>query len=213
MRRLPGIVLTILCLAGTSPAFAQLCIGSGPIDRSTPAHGGFGIAVAEGSVGFAGGVVAGVDAAFANLSIGRTMYTDGDFSTFNIAVGAGAQAKIAADGKTMICPTVQFAHQSASNVDFGADLSANQIAFGLSIGVVVAETPSMKLVPTIGFGVVRNSVEVGIFDDSATSGVVNFGVGIVGQAATVTPMLSVGFNGNDVAPAFVLTFAFHFTRR
>jgi hypothetical protein len=220
-----GVTITVL-LACVSQASAQMCSGGAPISNRSPFQAGGSVVFAENATGFSGIAQGGNSLLFGGVQFGRVGFdadgvTDDVWSTV-IGARAGAQFTYEMDLPLHVCPVFTFSHQWASDVGdvSGLNISTTSFAFGGEAGLLVAESGSLQMVPTVGlfFGRVSGRIEFEgeEVDEAETGGLFNFGFGLVfNQRFSVTPLVSLpfGFGNDDLDPSFSITALFSFGRR
>lgn len=221
-----GVALAVLLACG-SQAAAQMCSGAAPISNSRPFQAGGSVLFAENATGFSGIAQGGNSLVFGGVQFGRINIDADDLGGDDIwsnvfGARAGAQFTYEMNMPLHICPVFTFSHQWASDVGDVDDLdvSTTSFAFGGEAGLLVAESGSMQLVPTVGlfFGRVsaRSEFEgTELFDEAETGGLFNVGLGLIfNQRFSVTPLVSFpfGFGEDDPDPSFSITALFSFGR-
>src|SRR5688572_19991302 len=208
---------SILIVCGlAAPASAQLCAGSVAITSSRPFQAGVGVSFTESSTGITGSFAGGNDVAFGRVSVGRLSNDDLDIGSTAFGVTVGGQVATDAARRGSVCPFFSLAREFANDIeDSGLDVSANTLLGGVSFGYTLAESGTIRLVPTVGVGIGRVKVRAefeGISEsDSETIGVFEAGLGIVMNTRfSITPRVSVPFliEDGDVAFSIIATVGF-----
>jgi hypothetical protein len=215
-----GLAFMAMLTCG-SQAWAQVCSGAVPISSASPFSAGGSVMFADNTTGLSGIVQGGNNNVFGGLQIGRvTVDVPGDDQSSTLLGGrAGAQFTYEMDRPIHVCPVFTLSRAWASDVD-DFDVSTTTFAFGADVGVLVAESGNMQVIPTAGLYFGRAGLKVDfdgeeIVDESETGGLFNVGVGLLfNQRFSVTPLISVPFGfGDETDPTFSITALYSFGRR
>lgn len=222
MRRLMTILLmtTMVMALGAVHANAQTCRGSVPIGTGGfKGNGGVAMAFDKSIASYAGTIGGGNDTTYGAASIGVNHYDDLGATSFGAGGLFGGQVAADPARKVVICPFGGVSTEWAS--DFGGsgiDFFALGINAGVSVGFVAASTPTVQVVPAIGFTVTRLRAKFSGFGESFTVtdtiGAIQFGVGLVLNSRTaITPGVAIPIGVEDGNAAFSLSVTYGFGKR
>ena len=228
----------LACIAPVA-ASAQICEGV-PSLRERPFA--VGATYSRSDAGWAaGGAATWGRSAFVSLASGYVRYEDMAFSAsradassavFHLGAGYEVQAQLAGGrggrggrGTTLgICPAGYVEYETGPDGDFGVTLNSNGLtaALGASIGAVVLERGTIRLIPYVGMACARVSTTVHDFPlagtdtkDTEYGGLLDLGIGIVLGRVTIGPEATfpIGFEGADASYGVGVSLSFGRGRR
>ncbi|HYN07381.1 MAG TPA: hypothetical protein VES67_08330 [Vicinamibacterales bacterium] len=217
-KRFIVLLLGSIVVAGTD-AQAQTCRGSVPIGRMSHGIVDVGTAFSKYTNSYGANVGGGSDRWFAGGGIQGLHYSDLDARTWAVTGIGGAQIDADAGRYFMICPMSAVTFERA-NAIFGDDVSARTLTLsgGAAVGINAFQDTMVSLVPTVGLFVSRASTLVDVAGDRVTVGetysTLQAGVGVLlGERASITPMLVIPIGLEGGQKTFSLSYAFSFGRR
>jgi hypothetical protein len=163
---LAGLAL-VLVIVGATPAAAQTCNGLPAIGQNSKGNIGANVAFGKllttttgeesNTVGVGAGFTYGSDRAFGTFGLGKTSYTDFEFTTTVVSLLLGGQVAIGSDRPISICPFGKLSGEWAGNVDGGGtDFSSDQAGGGAMVGFQLGSSNSQReIIPTIGISLER----------------------------------------------------------
>ena len=204
-----------LILFVTSPAYAQLCIGS-PSFRSGPYQVGVSAAFTEGVRGVEGTFAGGGESLFAGAGVSVLNFNEVDVRTAGITAYVGAEVATDSRSRVLLCPIAQLGFVAGPDIG-PIDVSSTTLRGGGSIGVIASDSGDAMIVPFFGLAALyqRVTTEIGSDEDSFsdTGGIADLGVGFIfNDTVGITPFLSIPFSAGADDPIFTIRFTFNFGR-
>jgi hypothetical protein len=221
--RLAACLLAAAALLPASRAYAQTCIGTATF-RANPVRVGGALGTgddvttlgAEVMFGSAIGPFGGVGVAFDDFDeLDESATTIEGTLGYQVPIGTGVRRTA---GGPQFCPIATLGYTlgpdfRAGGVDFEArTLGASA---GFSLGVPVAMTPTINLVPFGGLALIyqRTTISAGDEDDSESDsfGALNLGAGLTfNDRFTVRPAIGIPIGLDGADSRFSLMFAINF---
>jgi hypothetical protein len=215
-------ILVVAALGSVTPGegAAQVCAGL-PSLRERPLVLGANHARSDAGWAAGGSVIWG-RAAFVNLAAGYMRYQNLAFSAsrhdahsavFHAGAGYEVSAQLSGRGGRRgtgigVCPAAYVEYETGPDGDFGVILNSDALSVGIgaSIGAVVIERGSTRVIPYLGLALVRAATAIRDFPfpgtdtrDTEYGGLLDLGIGIVLGRFTVGPevTLPIGFSDAD----------------
>jgi|SRR5712671_4968808 len=199
-----------------APAQAQQCRGLASLN-GVPLQIGADVAFAgDTQRNLAGSFVGGRDSFFGGLGAQYSTLTSTNLGASSIVGGAGGE--LPSKGPAHLCALTQIAYTSGPTLGV-MSAHAIDVFAGAQLGIVIAETPTLAVIPTLGAGVqlARETFEIASTRSTTSAqefGVARFGVGlVVHQQFAVTPMFVVPFAGGPNQTSFSVAMTYNFSMR
>ena len=210
MKLVLGCAVLVVVIA--APAEAQLCAGA-PSFGVHPFHVGVDGAFSSNAQGV-GATIAVGRALFGAVTVNTQTFDDLESSFRSVGATAGLEVTLGSDRRAFACPTGHMGFGFGPNVG-PLNVSSVRASGGGRLGVVIAETDPLIVVPTVGLLSVyqRDTAEFrGLKqEDSDVYGLATIGIGlIVSRRIGITPGIVIPFSATDPDVAFSLSVAFGF---
>lgn len=207
--------LLVCYLVGYSQsAHAQTCTGAASLDQA-PFQLGAGMAFSSAVRSVGAEFTAGRESFFG--------FSHAGYDTFkNVGVGApsvggGVGGTFPSSGRAHVCSLADLTYEAGPQ--FGAiNTTALLATAGAQVGIVAADTSSVRVVPTLGVAVRLHQTRLSLATTNARIstttekfGIANFGVGVIlNRQFAITPTITIPFalSGGQTTFGVALTYGF-----
>jgi len=142
--------------AGAGRAFAQTCSGLPAIGQNSKGNVGANLGISADTVGVGANVSLGSYHSFGTFHIGKTNYTEFEFTTTVVGLTLGGQIDVGKTKPISICPIATGSAEWASDLNSaGLSFSTDIITGGGNVGFILNSSDTREIVPTLGLSVGR----------------------------------------------------------
>ena len=140
-----------MVVAGAAHAVAQTCSGLPAIGENSKGNIGANLGISSATVGIGANVTLGSYHSFGTFEIGKTNYTEFEFTRTIVGLTLGGQFDLGRTRPISICPVVNGSGEWASDLNSaGLSYSTDLITGGGHVGFILYTNNRRDIVPTLG---------------------------------------------------------------